>query len=127
MIAAEWALLSLVLAGTLRSEGGWPVWAEQEPSRIVLRTIFPDRGALAAGDTIEAFNPAMLEKVEYIEVASYVPRDLVLPDSATVASMRVLGGGRPLDVALRYRVETSNWLGDRWKMGSASAKTSRSE
>jgi O-antigen ligase len=119
-MAVEWALLSLLLTGTLRSEDGWPVWAEQEPSRIVLQTIFPDKGTLAPGDTTEAFNPAMLEKVEYVEVASYVPGDLALPDSAVVASMRVLGGGKAFDVPLRYRVETSNWAGDLWKMGSTS-------
>ncbi len=118
MSTSSGLLLVLLLSGSMRTEGGWPVWAEQEPSRIILRAILTGRGPLLPGDTLEAFNPVTLEKVEYVEVASYVPTDLVLPDSTEVAIMQVLGGGAPVTVPLRYRVETSNWAGDQWKLGS---------
>jgi O-antigen ligase len=116
-------LLLLVLSGTMRTEGGWPVWAEQEPSRIILQAILSDRGPLAPGDTLEAFNPETLEKVAYVEVASFVPKDFTAPDSTEVATMEVVGGGQPIRVPIRYRVETSNWAGDHWKPGSEQTAT----
>ncbi len=110
-------LLVVLLSSPMRTEGGWPIWAEQEPSRIVLESIFPDRGAIAPGETLEAFNPVTLEKVEYVEVASYLPKEYAAPDGTPVARMRIVGGGAPIEVPLRYRVETSNWAGDQWKLG----------